>query len=132
MCFLCNIILEMFYNEKVGFCTACLAASCDKETSVVLFYIGGSFLSSWRLQSLTKYRLSTLSSRISPSPLLMSEVTKYLFLNVSETNNKACHKTKDALLNVESRIGYLFKTRIILVTKKYISRMSKQNNVFFL
>ena len=95
--------------------------------------LGGSFLSSWRLQSLTKYRLSSsILQNISPSPLLMSEVTKYLFLNVSETNNKACHKTKDALLNVESRIGYLFKTRIILVTKKYISRMSKQNNVFFL
>ena len=41
ICFLCNSILEMFYTEKVGLCTACLAASCDKETSVVLFYIGG-------------------------------------------------------------------------------------------
>ena len=82
MCFLCNNILEMLYTEKVGLDCVQLAWLLVAIRKLQLYFstLGGSFLSSWRLQSLTKYRLSTsILQNISPSPLLMSEVTKYLF-----------------------------------------------------
>ena len=72
-------------------CEAGLAAgSCDKETSVVLFYIGlilPSFLAE-PLQTLPKYRLSTSLLQNKPNLLIITEITKYFFQNILRDNTK--------------------------------------------